>query len=216
VPLSCRTVTLPPPPGRRARVVALASGAGTLLAGLLAATAEPGYPAEVVAVITDRPGAPALGVAQAAGVATAVCALADHPDRQAWDAALCAAIQATSPDLVVTPGFMRVLGPAVLGLGVPVVNTHPALLPAFPGAHPVPDTLAYGVRVSGATVHLVDAGTDTGPVLAQQAVPVLDTDTVQTLHARIKDVERPLLVDVVARLSREGFSTDGRKARFGP
>lgn len=117
------------------------------------------------------------------------------------------------PDLVVSAGFMKILGPSFLArFGGRIINTHPALLPAFPGAHAVPDALAYGVKVTGSTVHLVDGGVDTGPILAQEAVPVHDDDTESSLHERIKIVERRLLADVIAAVATRGVVSDGRKA----
>ncbi|GAB2721491.1 phosphoribosylglycinamide formyltransferase [Nocardia thraciensis] len=200
------------PPTAPATVVVLASGAGSLLQSLLAASGEPDYPARVVAVGVDRSCA-ATEHAQAAGVPHFRVAPGDHPDRAAWDAAMTAAVAAHEPDLVVSAGFMRILGPAFLGrFGGRIINTHPALLPSFPGAHGVRDALAYGVRVTGSTVHLVDAGIDTGPILAQEAVPVLPGDDETTLHERIKVVERRLLADVVAAVATRGIVSDGRKA----
>ncbi|MBJ7450672.1 MAG: phosphoribosylglycinamide formyltransferase [Blastococcus sp.] len=191
-------------PGRstsRARVVVLISGTGSLCAALLDATEDPAYPAEVVAVGADRP-APGLEHARRRGVPTFVCALGEHPDRSAWDRALAAAVAAHAPDLVVSAGFMKIVGPAVLAaFGGRLINTHPALLPAFPGAHAVRDALAAGATVTGSTVHLVDAGVDTGPVLVQREVPVLPDDDEPRLHERIKAVERELLVETVARLA---------------
>ncbi|KKW66590.1 phosphoribosylglycinamide formyltransferase [Mycolicibacterium elephantis] len=202
------------PPSAPARVVVLASGTGSLLASLLAA-AVGDYPARVVAVGTDRECA-ALQIAAASSVPTFTVALGDHPDRAAWDAALTEATAAYEPDLVVSAGFMKILGPQFLSrFPGRVLNTHPALLPAFPGAHAVPDALAYGVKITGCSVHLVDAGTDTGPVLAQEAVPVLDDDDEATLHERIKVVERRLLVDVVEALATRGVTWTGRKATLG-
>ncbi|WP_242658251.1 phosphoribosylglycinamide formyltransferase [Klenkia brasiliensis] len=181
-----------------ARVVVLISGAGTLCAALLDAD-EPAF--AVVAVGADRE-APGLAVARERGLPTFVVPLAGHADRAAWDAALAGAIAAHRPDWVVCAGFMKLLGPAVLGaFGGRLVNTHPALLPAFPGAHAVRDALAAGVTTTGATVHLVDAGLDTGPVLAQTPVPVLPGDDEQQLHDRIKAVERVLLVDTLVSLT---------------
>lgn len=201
-------VQLPVP----ARVVVLVSGGGTLLQALLDAADEPGHPAAVVAVGADRGGIEGLARAARAGVPTFVEALRAHPDRAAWDAALAAAVVAHRPDLVVSAGFMKIVGPGFLAtVGCPVLNTHPALLPAFPGAHPVTDTLAYGVKVTGATVHLVDDGVDTGPVLAQAAVDVLPGDTVDELHERIKTEERRLLVGTVAALARNGATVSGRE-----
>jgi phosphoribosylglycinamide formyltransferase-1 len=187
-------------PSPRARVVVLLSGTGSLCAALLSATDDPGYPASVVAVGSDRD-AEGLEHARRRGIPTFTCRLRDHADRAAWDAALAAAIAEHRPDLVVSAGFMKIVGPAVLdAFGGRLVNTHPALLPAFPGAHAVRDALAAGVDVTGSTVHLVDAGVDTGPVLAQREVPVLPEDDEARLHERIKTVERELLVDTVARL----------------
>lgn len=179
----------------------LLSGTGSLCAALLDATDDPGYPAEVVAVGADRP-ADGLAHATRRGLPTFVCALRDHPDRAAWDRALAAEIAGHEPDLVVSAGFMKIVGPAVLdAFEGRLLNTHPALLPAFPGAHAVRDALAAGATVTGSTVHLVDAGVDTGPVLAQREVPVLPGDDEPRLHERIKAVERVLLVETVARLA---------------
>lgn len=202
------------PPSAPARLVVLASGTGTLLASLLAAAIDD-YPARVVAVGADRTCA-ALDIAAAAGLPSYTVRLGDYPDRAAWDAAITAATAEHQPDLVVSAGFMKILGPEFLSrFNGRVVNTHPALLPSFPGAHAVPDALAYGVRVTGCTVHLVDAGVDTGPVLAQRAVEIGDDDTEETLHERIKVVERRLLVDVLAALATRGVTWTGRKASFG-
>ena len=207
-PSSTYRVQLPVP----ARVVVLVSGSGTLLQALLDAAAEPGYPAEVVAVGADRDGIEGLARAQRAGVPIFVERIRAHADRAAWNGALTAAVAAHRPDLVVSAGFMKILGPGFLGeIGCPMLNTHPALLPAFPGAHPVADTLAYGVKVTGATVHLVDDGVDTGPVLAQAAVEVRTGDTVDELHERIKIEERRLLVETVAALARRGATVSGRE-----
>jgi len=194
-----------------ARVVVLVSGSGTLLQALLDG-AGPGQPARVVAVGADRGGIEGLARAERADVETFIVALRDHPDRPSWDAALTEAVVKHDPDLVVSAGFMKILAPAFLAdVGCPVINTHPALLPAFPGTRAVADALAYGVQVTGATVHLVDADVDTGPVLAQAAVGVRPGDTVETLHERIKISERRLLVDVVVALAREGATVTGRE-----
>ena len=198
--MSADARAVPRPRTARSRIVVLLSGTGTLCAALLAAAAEPDQPFEVIAVGSDRADAAGLGRARERGVETFVTALRDHPDRAAWDRALAAELTARRPDWVVSAGFMKLLGPAVLG-AFPgrVLNTHPALLPAFPGAHAVRDALAAGARTTGATVHLVDAGVDTGPVLAQRPVPVLPDDDEARLHERIKTVERELLVETVAR-----------------
>ncbi|OLF05064.1 bifunctional phosphoribosylaminoimidazolecarboxamide formyltransferase/inosine monophosphate cyclohydrolase [Actinophytocola xinjiangensis] len=194
----------------------MVSGSGTLLQALLDASAAPDFPVRVVAVGADRAGIEGLARAERAGVPSFVVRLRDHGDRTAWDAALAEAVAEHRPDLVVSAGFMKILGPAVLArFAGRVVNTHPALLPAFPGAHAVADALAHGVAVTGCTVHLVDAGVDTGPIVAQQAVAVAPADDVDALHERIKVVERRLLVDVVARLAREGYTMHGRKVSVG-
>lgn len=195
-----------------ARLVVLASGTGTNLSALLAACADPGYGATVVAVGADRGGIGALQRAAEAGVPTFVVPFDGFPERARWDDALCSALLAHRPDLVVCAGFMRLLGePCLAAFGGRIVNTHPALLPAFPGAHAVRDALAYGVKVTGATVMLVDEGVDTGPIVAQTAVVVRSDDDEHTLHERIKTVERTLLVHAVGRLIRDGYEIDGRK-----
>jgi formyltetrahydrofolate-dependent phosphoribosylglycinamide formyltransferase len=189
-----------PLPTERARVAVLLSGTGSLCAALLAATDDPDYPAAVVAVGSDRDAA-GLEHARRRGLPTFVCAVPDHPDRGAWDRALAAQLESFAPDLVVSAGFMKIVGPAVLeAFGGRLINTHPALLPAFPGAHAVRDALAAGATVTGATVHVVDGGVDTGPVLAQREVAVRPADDEARLHERIKDVERELLVQTVAQL----------------
>lgn len=203
-----------PRDGLPARVVVLASGTGSLLQSLIDACAAPEHPVRVVAVGTDRPCA-ALQRAADAGIASFTVRLSDYPDRASWDHALVEAVAVHEPRLVVSAGFMKVLGSEFLArFGGRTLNTHPALLPSFPGAHAVPDALAYGVKVSGSTVHLVDAGVDTGPILAQEAVPVFENDDESSLHERIKVVERRLLADVMSAVARRGIITDGRKARI--
>jgi phosphoribosylglycinamide formyltransferase-1 len=198
------------------RVVVLASGAGSNLAALLAAHDDPAYGARVVGVVSDRPAAGALDLARDAGVASAVVAPADFADRAEWDRAVGEAVAVFRPDLVVLAGFMRILSPRFVGrFEHRIVNTHPALLPSFPGAHGVRDALAHGVKVSGCTVHVVDAGVDTGPILAQAAVPVHEGDDEVTLHERIKVAERALLVETVGRVAREGLHVVGRRAVIG-
>jgi phosphoribosylglycinamide formyltransferase-1 len=202
------------PPSAPARVVVLASGTGSLLGSLIEAAAGD-YPARVVAVGVDRE-CRATEVAAAASLPTFTVRLGDYADRAAWDAAITEATAAHSPDLIVSAGFMKILGPQFLSRFCGrILNTHPALLPAFAGAHAVPDALAYGVKVTGCTVHLVDAGMDTGPILAQEPIAVLDGDTEETLHERIKVVERRLLVDVVAAMATRGVTWTGRKATIG-
>jgi phosphoribosylglycinamide formyltransferase-1 len=200
-----------------ARLVVLVSGAGTNLQALIDASRDPAYGAAVVAVGADRGGIAALGRAQAAGIPAFTRKVGDFPDRDAWDDALAAACAEHRPDLIVCAGFMKLLGKAFLGrFAGRCLNTHPALLPSFPGMHGVRDALAYGVKVSGCTVFLVDEGVDAGPVLAQAAVPVRDDDDEAALHERIKVAERALLVGTVGRMAREGWSvSDDRKVRIG-
>ena len=198
--------------GHGPRVVVLASGGGSTLQALLDAAAAPSYGVELVAVGSDRPDAAALDRARAAGVETFVCAPKEYGDRAAWDRALTEQVAARGPDLVVSAGFMRLAGPEFLGrFGGRFVNSHPALLPAFPGMHGPRDALAYGAKVSGATLFVVDAGVDTGPIVDQRAVPVLEDDDEDSLHERIKVEERAMLVDVVGRMAREGWTVTGRK-----
>ena len=199
-------------PSVPARVVVLVSGAGTNLAALLAACADPAYGARVVAVGSDRPGAEALERARRAGVPTFVHRVADCTDRAAWDVGLADLVAAHEPDLVVSAGFMKLAGPAFLAeFGGRFVNTHPALLPSFPGTHAVADALAHGVRVTGATLFMVDEGVDTGAIIDQRAVRVADDDTVASLHERIKDVERTMLVEHIGTMARQGWTIHDRR-----
>ncbi|MDL9937953.1 phosphoribosylglycinamide formyltransferase [Gordonia sp. ABSL1-1] len=192
----------------------MASGTGSLLEALLERSTGTGSPFTVAAIVVDRE-CRAEEIARTNDIPLIRCRLGDHADRAAWDQALTDAVDAIAPEWVVTAGFMKILGPAFLSrFGGRVVNSHPALLPAFPGAHGVDDALAYGVKVTGSTVHLVDAGVDTGPILAQQVVAVEPDDDVAGLHERIKSVERVLLADVVTALVTQGVVIDGRKARI--
>jgi phosphoribosylglycinamide formyltransferase-1 len=194
--------------------VVLASGTGSLLESLLEA-AVGDYPGRIVAVGVDRD-CRATEIAESAALPWYRIRLGDYPDRDTWDAAITDATAAHEPDLIVSAGFMKILGPRFLSRFMGrILNTHPALLPAFPGAHAVAEALDYGVKVTGCSVHLVDAGTDTGPLLAQQPVPVLDDDDEATLHERIKVVERRLLVDVLGALATRGVTWTGRKASIG-
>ncbi|HUK72909.1 MAG TPA: phosphoribosylglycinamide formyltransferase [Streptosporangiaceae bacterium] len=199
-----------------ARLVVLISGAGTNLQALIDASARTSYGARVVAVGADRPGIEGLARAERAGLPAFVHRVSDYPDRGGWDRALAGACAAFEPDLVVSAGFMKLVGDPFLNrFGGRFVNTHPSLLPAFPGMHGPREALAYGVKVTGCTIFLVDSGIDAGPVVAQAAVPVFDSDDENTLHERIKTVERGLLVDTVGRMARDGWSVRGRKVRIG-
>lgn len=205
-------MTQEPTAGPGGRVVVLLSGSGTLLQSLLDATREGDAGFAIAAAVSDRPEAPGLTRARDARVPTAVVAMTDFPDRATWDVAVERAVSAFRPDLVVLAGFMRILGePMLRRYGGRMVNTHPSLLPAFPGAHGVRDALAYGVKISGCSVIIVDDGVDAGPIVAQRAVEVRDDDDEATLHERIKVVERELLVDVVRRMCRHGWTVDDRK-----
>jgi phosphoribosylglycinamide formyltransferase 1 len=185
-----------------ARLVVLASGNGSTLQAVLDAVADPAFGAQVVATGTDRPGCRAIERAKTAGVPTFAHALADFPDRAEWNAALGDAIASYRPDLVVCAGFMRLLAPSVVHR-FRIVNTHPSLLPAFPGMHAVADALAAGVDRSGVTIHWVDNGVDTGPILAQSVVRIEPGDDEETLRARIQAVEKPLYVETIRRLAKE-------------
>lgn len=196
----------------RSRVVVLVSGGGTNLQALIDASGAVDYPANVVAVGADRPDIAALDRAEAADIPTFVAAPSEYHDHKSWDAALADATAVYRPDLVVLAGFMRLVGPAFLERFPDlVINTHPALLPAFPGMDGPRDALAYGVKITGCTIFIVDPGVDTGPIVAQVAVPVLDDDDESSLHERIKKHERELLVQTVADLVTDQYRIEGRK-----
>jgi formyltetrahydrofolate-dependent phosphoribosylglycinamide formyltransferase len=202
-------VTVPESP---ARIVVLISGSGSNLQALLDACADPGYGARVVAVGADRDGIAGLERARAAGVPTFVDRVRDYPSREDWDRALTEHVAAYRPDLVVSAGFLKLVGPHFLdAFGGRYINTHNSLLPAFPGMHGPRDALAYGVKITGATLFFVDSGVDTGPIIAQVAVPVLEDDDEETLTERIKQAERRQLVEQVGRLVRHGWTISGRK-----
>jgi phosphoribosylglycinamide formyltransferase 1 len=197
------------------RLAVLVSGSGTNLQALLdAIVSDEGFGGEVVVVGSDRAGAAGLDRARTAGIPTIVQPLDAHPDRAAWESALRADLEAHRPEAVVLAGFMRILSGAFLA-GWPdrVINTHPSLLPAFRGAHAVRDALAYGVRLTGSTVHLVDEQVDHGPIVAQRAVEVRDDDTEATLHERIKAVEHELLPACVKLLCHGRLQVHGRHVR---
>ena len=203
-------------PGDKARLVVLVSGEGTNLQALIDASRDADYGARVVAVGADRGNINGLARAERAGLPTFVIRLADYPGREEWDAALARACAGYAPDLVVLAGFMKLVGkPFLDSFGGRCVNTHPALLPSFPGKHGVRDALAHGVKVTGCTVLLVDDGVDAGPIVAQASVPVAGDDDEDTLHERIKVAERALLAGTVGRMVREGWSVQGRKVRIG-
>ena len=196
----------------RSRLVVLVSGAGTNLQALLDAMADPTYPAEVVAVGADRADTGGVARAEQAGLPTFELRLQDFAARADWDRALASAVAQYEPDLVVSAGFLKLAGEAFLQrFAGHYVNTHPSLLPSFPGMRGAQDALDYGVKVAGCTLFVVDDGVDTGPILGQAVVDVRDDDDASTLHERIKTVERSLLVDVVSRMARDGWTINGRK-----
>lgn len=195
-----------------ARLVVLVSGTGSLLQALLDASADPGYGASVVAVGADRAGTLGVERARRAGIETFELSVRDFSTREDWDAALARAVSSFEPDLVVSAGFMKLVGATFLTeYGGRYLNSHPALLPSFPGMHGPQEALDYGVKVSGATLFVVDEGVDTGPIVAQVAVPVEADDTAESLHERIKHAERLMLVDAVGRMARQGYTISGRK-----
>ncbi|MFC0503387.1 phosphoribosylglycinamide formyltransferase [Micromonospora costi] len=195
-----------------ARIVVLISGSGSNLQALLDATTDPAYGARVVAVGADRDGIAGLDRAVAAGVPTFVAPLKAYDSREDWDRALTAQVAEHRPDLIISAGFLKLVGPQFLAaFGDRYLNTHNTLLPAFPGIHGPRDALAYGVKITGATLFFVDAGMDTGPIVAQVAVPVLDDDDEESLTERIKSAERRQLVEQVGRLVRNGWTITGRK-----
>ena len=202
--------------GMGARLVVLVSGEGTNLQALIDASQSGELDATIVAVGSDRTGIQALNRAADHGIATFTVALKDYRTRDAWDEALAEACQAREPDLIVLAGFMKLVGKHFLAAYQGrCVNTHPALLPSFPGTRSVKEALEHGVKVTGCTVLMVDDGVDAGPIVAQAAVPVHDGDDEAALHERIKVAERRLLTGTVAAMVRDGWTVDGRKVRIG-
>lgn len=198
--------------GGKARLVVLVSGSGSNLQALLDACADDSYGAEVVAVGADRDGTVGLERAEKAGIPSFVHKVVDYPDRADWDAAMTASVAAHEPTLVVSAGFLKILGDSFLAkFAGRFINTHNSLLPSFPGMRGPAAALEYGVKVTGATLFLCDPGVDTGQIIAQVAVPVADDDTVETLTERIKVAEREQLVDTVGRMVREGWHVEDRR-----
>lgn len=195
-------------------IAVLVSGRGSNLRAIAAAIDAGRCRARIAGVLSDRSQADALAFAAERGIPTRVCRPKDHPSREAWDAALAAEVATFSPGLVVLAGFMRIVGPSILArFPHRIVNVHPALLPAFPGTDGPAQAIAAGVRLAGCTVHQVDAGVDTGPVLAQAAVPVLPGDDAASLHARIQAQEHRLLPGVVDAIAR-GWIVPGARPAF--
>ncbi|GAA1925639.1 phosphoribosylglycinamide formyltransferase [Nocardioides hwasunensis] len=197
-----------------ARLVVLVSGSGTNLQALIDACADPAYGARIAAVGADREDIEGLARAERAGIPTFVRQVSDFETREGWDSAVTTVVERFEPDIVVSAGFMKLLSQDFLDRFL-TLNTHPALCPSFPGMHGPRDALEHGVKVTGATLFVVDAGVDTGPIVAQVPVAVEEDDDVASLHERIKTAERAMLVDAVGRIAREGVSVDGRKVRIG-
>lgn len=198
------------------RLVVLVSGEGTNLQALIDACADPAYGARVVAVGADRDGIEGLARADRAGIPTFAKLVSQFSSREHWDRAMATSVAGFEPDLVVLAGFMKLAGEEFLTrFENRIVNTHPALSPSFPGMDGPAEALAYGVKVTGATLFVVDAGVDTGPIIAQTVVPVIDDDTVESLHERIKIAERTMLVDTIGLMARDGWELDGRRVRLG-
>lgn len=208
-----RVFTLPD--DRPTRLVVLISGVGTNLQALYTATTNAAYGAEIVGVVSDRDTAEGLHWAQSRGIPTATVCLGDFPDRESWDVAFTAAVRSWEPDLIVSAGFLKILGPKFLAQWPSrVVNTHNSLLPSFVGIHGPRDALRAGVKLAVATLFIVDPGMDTGPILAQVAVPVHGDDDLETLTERIKVAERAQLVASVGRMVQHGWWIDEVRAGF--
>lgn len=184
------------------RIVVLVSGSGTNLQAVIDAVKAGELELEIAAVGSDMPDCGGVQRAATAGIATFAAPLVKGGDRSAWNRELRDAVSDYEPDLVVSSGFMRILGAEFLeGISAPIINTHPAILPSFPGAHAVRDALSHGVKITGCTVHQVDAGVDTGPIIAQEAVRVEPGDDQESLHERIKQQERALLVQTLGGIA---------------
>jgi phosphoribosylglycinamide formyltransferase-1 len=194
------------------KVGVLISGRGSNMAALIEAAKEAHYPAEIAVVVSNVATAPGLKTAQDAGVATATIRHKDFADRESFDRAISTELEKHGVGLVAEAGFMRIHSP-----WFPerwrnrLINIHPSLLPAFPGLHVQQQAIDAGVRISGCTVHFIIDKLDAGPIIAQAAVPVLPGDDEDTLHERIKQAERALLVDTVGRMAREGWTVEDRK-----
>jgi phosphoribosylglycinamide formyltransferase-1 len=202
------------------RIAALASGNGTNLQALLDACAEGSIDGRIAVVLSNLPGARALARARAAGVDTEVVPSQGVADRAAYDAEILARLASHAPDLIclagymrlLTPGFVRAFGPTPSSRGCPrIMNVHPGLLPSFPGLHAQRQALAYGARFAGCTVHFVDEGTDTGPVIVQAVVPILEGDTEEALSARILEEEHRIYPQAVRWFAQGRLELVGRR-----
>ena len=203
------------PERARLRVGVLASGRGSNLQAMVAAAAEGRIPAAIVLLLSDRGEAGALEIARAHGIAADVVEPREHPGREAHDKALIERLESRRVGLVCLAGYMRILGTVfVEHFRGRLLNIHPSLLPAFPGLHPQRQALEHGVRVAGATVHFVDQGTDTGPIVLQAAVPVLPDDTEATLSARILAEEHRIYPDAIRLFAEGRLHIEGRRVRI--
>jgi phosphoribosylglycinamide formyltransferase-1 len=199
------------------RIAVMASGKGSNLKAILRAVKHGECQVDVRLVLSDKPDAGALDIARAAGVPEIVYQNPkDYENREAFDDACADVIEAAACNWIVLAGYMRILSAGFVGrFRNRIVNIHPALLPAFPGGHAVEDALRYGVKITGCTIHLVDEVVDGGPILSQAAVPVLDSDTVESLHNRIHAEEHRLYPATLNRLVKEGFHIRGRRVIWG-
>ncbi|HEY5493272.1 MAG TPA: phosphoribosylglycinamide formyltransferase [Candidatus Anoxymicrobiaceae bacterium] len=204
-------------PESRTRLGILASGSGTNLEAIAQAINDGDVAAEIAIVVSDNPGAFALERAKRRGILYKVVDLADFPDRPSFDREVLGALTSANVDLVVLAGYMKLVGNEIIA-AFPnrIMNIHPALLPCFPGEHGVPDALDHGVKVSGVTVHFVDEGLDTGPIVAQEAVPVEEGDDVESLHNRIHMAEYRIYPRAIGLFAEGRLVVDGRRVRVLP
>jgi phosphoribosylglycinamide formyltransferase-1 len=191
------------------------SGGGSNLQALIDASADPGYGAEIVVVISDRPGVRGLERAAEAGLPNVVVDWTEHGDRGSFTRSVADVAVAHGAEALILAGFMRILAPdAIRRFPHRIINTHPALLPAFPGAHAIPEALAHGVKLSGVTIHFVDEEVDHGPIIFQEAVRVRDDETEASLQARIQEIEHRAYPEVVDAFARGLVKVDGRSVRW--
>lgn len=202
---------------QKTRLGVLASGSGTNFEAIAQAIDDGDLPAEVVRLVSDNPEAFALERAERRGIPAKVIPLSDYPDRPSYDRAVAGALQEADVELVVLAGYMKLVGAPILdAFPGRIMNIHPALLPSFPGEHGVPDALEHGVKVSGVTVHFVDAGLDTGPIIVQEAVPVLEGDDEETLHNRIHLAEYRAYPQAIKLFAEGRLVIEGRKVKILP
>ena len=207
---------LPSANGQTLKIVVLVSGAGTNMKAILEASKHEDYNVEIVAVGADREGTKGIAIAEESNIPTFTHVLKEYDNRSKWNEALKESVKQFNPDLVVCAGFLKLLDQDFLEeFPQRVINTHNALLPSFPGVHGPADALEYGVKITGATLFIVDPGIDTGSILSQVTCPVKDDDTVDTLLERIKVVERKQLVESIGKMAKEGWWQKGRKAGIG-